>query len=238
LAAMFYGPCSFTTYIDNKRIEIDEITDYPFDETITIKITAEAELVLSIKLRIPGWSKKTIVCIDGSEGSIILDDSFCTISRTWKGESLVRITFVSEIETVKAVDGTIAVQRGPLLYSLQIPHTETLAKKYELDGFYDTEYFPCEGTYWDYTMVLEKSGLDKGFVFKRDEINSYIWDSSSVWIEVKALEATPNYTSFESMSEAHKSFILHGTPNESVKLTLVPIGCTTLRKTSFRYVTL
>ena len=238
LVALLYGPCTVTERINGNRIEVEETTGYPFDEIITIKIRSESEKNFPVRFRIPDWSAKTVIRIDDREKEVGRGEWFFTIRRSWKDETVITIQFYPEIETVKAVDGTVAVRRGVLLYALPIPHRRVVTKRYPTGDDCDFDILPEEGAYWAYDLLLDRTKPNSGLVFCREEGKGYPWDSSSVLIQADAIETTPNYAFPEKMDQTHREYLLLGSPRGPVTMNLVPIGCTVLRKTSFNSITL
>ena len=115
--AALYGPSSCVYDLgDGVTVQIEEITNYPFEETINFKFTFFEDGKVSKKAhkmdftyRIPGWCKAS-----DKKG-------FQTVSKTWKSGETFKVTFPMEIEFVKnAVQGE-SVVRGPLTYTYAIP---------------------------------------------------------------------------------------------------------------------
>ena len=115
--AALYGPSSCVYDLgDGTTVRIEEITNYPFEETIDFKFTfykdgkvSKAAHKMDFTYRVPGWCKAS-----DKKG-------FQTVSKTWKSGEKFSVTFPMEIEFVKnAVQGE-SVVRGPLTYTYAIP---------------------------------------------------------------------------------------------------------------------
>lgn len=217
LAALFYGPCTVSTYIQGIKVVIQEITDYPFEETVRFRIKPASDVFFNLKLRIPQWSKQTTISINGVKTETPIVDLYCEFSRVWKPEDMIEISFEAGIETVKAADGTIAVKRGPLVYSLKIPEVGTKTKTYAVEGFCDIDYAPVSEARLDYTLLIDegdKKNRGITLVKQTGERGALLWDNPPIQLKVKALDW---------------SSLL-------VELDMVPIGSTILRKTCFNHI--
>ena len=115
--AALYGPSTCVYDLgDGVTVKIEEVTNYPFEETIQFKLTFYEDGKVSMKAhqmdftyRVPGWCKVSV------------DKGFQTVSKTWRSGEVFNLTFPMEIEFVKnAVQGE-SVVRGPLTYTYAIP---------------------------------------------------------------------------------------------------------------------
>ena len=143
LAAVLYGPCTVSTTIDNVRVEIEEKTSYPFNQTVEMIIRPEVAKSFSLYFRDPEWSRATKVECGGAH--IEREGDFWKISKQWQRGDRILLNFVAEVEQVNAVNGDVALRYGPLLYALPIPHKRSVVKTYSVSGFEDTFYEPLDG---------------------------------------------------------------------------------------------
>ena len=136
----FYGGCSTTITLDQGKVHLKQMTEYPFSEQILYEITpTSGEQTFSLKLRIPTWTSKQFVPgalyqynkpspstwsikVNGKEIKGEVEKGFATIHRTWKkGDKIelylpMPVQFSKAIEQVEADRGRICVTRGPLVY--------------------------------------------------------------------------------------------------------------------------
>ena len=66
LAAVAYGPTEVATTANKTHTVITEETDYPFADTITLKVSPEHPVDFPLRLRIPGWSITPRVAVNGT----------------------------------------------------------------------------------------------------------------------------------------------------------------------------
>jgi len=122
------------------KVEIKQVTDYPFDGNIKITLVPLKKQKFTLKLRIPTWAQneqfvpgKLYHYLPGQadswkillKGEVLdarLEKGFAEITRTWNpGDELELVLpmytrFTTAIDSVESDRGRIAVTRGPLVY--------------------------------------------------------------------------------------------------------------------------
>ena len=120
LALVAYGPNSVTAKVaDGKTAQFVQETDYPFKDAIHLTYngeTAEFEL----KLRIPEWCEAPEVSVNGEEQEGVITGEYYTIKRDWQAGDEVDVRLPSELETSTWYNDSVAVEKGPLIFSLKI----------------------------------------------------------------------------------------------------------------------
>lgn len=127
-------------------------TDYPASGHVVFTVLdAEAE-EYTVAFRIPYWSKKTSVKVNGELVSAVAG-SYCEIRRTWCASDTVELELDMRCEIIKPYDGEysdensgyhVALRRGPLMLARDARLEANIESpvdftKYESDG-----YVPCE----------------------------------------------------------------------------------------------
>jgi len=154
LAVAAYGPNEVTTQIDGKKVKIIQETDYPFKEEILLRIEAERSEKFPIELRIPAWCKNPSISVGWSKMKDIRPGSFYRIERKWKTGDKIKITFPMDPRSSYWINESVAVERGPLVYSLLIKEGEWKSTQSYLDGkFHTYEITPAEA--WNYALVKQ-----------------------------------------------------------------------------------
>ena len=209
-ATLLYGPSTLTTNYNGVNIRIEEQTNYPFSDDIVFVFTTDKEVELKIYLRKPNWSKE--LNIEVTNAKISEADGFYIIDKTWKTGDKLNVSFVNEIFPVAANNDEIAIQRGAIVYALEIPHRKEVTKKYEVEGFIDYMVFPTGELYKNVQLI--KTPEDNTFGFK------YIKgaDSSNPWYDGNL------YLTGEVYNKELEKL---------VKVKFVPMGGTTLRRVTF-----
>lgn len=142
------SPGRVETDLGGNRVIIDCKTNYPFDTRLTYAIHAEKPF--KFHLRIPIWASSTSISHDASGMDPKTRLRQLDIPA---GETTLTYDIPMSLRTESRVNDTIAVYRGPLLYSLYIPpRVDSTPPR-----FYTNESFFPEGTYpaqtHDYTML-------------------------------------------------------------------------------------
>lgn len=101
------------------KIVITQETDYPVGETVDISMGISEPEKFTLALRIPAWSEKTVLKVDG-EPVETKPGSYTRIQRMWKNGDKVRLTLDLRGRILEAPDGNgqLAVVRGPLVLAL------------------------------------------------------------------------------------------------------------------------
>ena len=131
IALNYYGPGTIKT----PEAVLTQTTDYPREGRIDIAVTPRSKKPFTLALRIPYWSEKTRVRINGKPVKGVKAGSYCEINRQWKKGDMLRIDldfrphyWVREA----AVPGPIpepnvrpaSIYRGPLLLAYD-PHLQS-----------------------------------------------------------------------------------------------------------------
>ena len=104
---------------DGRRIDLAVATQYPWDGTITV--TTQTPGDYEIRVRVPGWAEGATLTGPGHEARPVAP-GYGAITRTWApGDTLTLVLpMAAQVLTpdarIDAVRGTVAIQRGPLVY--------------------------------------------------------------------------------------------------------------------------
>ncbi len=128
-----------TMQVGGKDVVLEQQTSYPWDGDITITVKKNQAKAFDMLVRIPEWVNGTPVpsdlyqFSDGVKGSYSvkvngqpvsgnLEKGYFVINRPWKKGDVVSVHFdmpvrtITAHEKVKADEGRVAVERGPLVY--------------------------------------------------------------------------------------------------------------------------
>jgi len=209
-AALLFGPSTLRTNYNGVNIKIEERTNYPFSDDIEFIFTTDQEVKLKIYLRKPNWSKE--LNIEVSDAEISEEDGFYIIEKTWNTGDKLNVSFVNEIFPVAANNDEIALQRGAIVYALEIPHREEMTKEYEIEGFRDYMVFSTDDLYKNVQLIKTPEDNSFGLEYIKGS------DSSNPWYD-----GNPHLAGEVYNKELEKL----------VKVKLVPMGGTTLRRVTF-----
>jgi hypothetical protein len=119
LAVNFYGPMRAEVALaDGTPVTIEETTDYPVGDTVRLKISTKEPRPFTLSLRIPAWSLKTAVSVNGKPIDGVKAGEYLKLTRSWQvGDEIeMRFDFASRYESGDLEQaGNIAVYRGPIV---------------------------------------------------------------------------------------------------------------------------
>lgn len=133
--------------VNGKDVVLSQSTGYPWSGDISISIEKNNAKEFALKLRIPGWVRGEAVpsdlytyadgrklgykvLVNGEEVSSELDKGYFTVSRRWKKGDVVSVHFdmepriVKANHNVKADEGRIAIEKGPVVYCAEWPDND------------------------------------------------------------------------------------------------------------------
>jgi uncharacterized protein len=113
--------------VAGQNLKLHQRTDYPWDGAISLRLELEKPASFVLRLRIPGWSRGASMTVNGEPVQLegILEHGFATLERTWQANDEIRLELPMPVErirahpNVRANEGCVALQRGPILYCLE-----------------------------------------------------------------------------------------------------------------------
>lgn len=89
----WFGPCRMTVPLKAKgTLSFEQITDYPRDNHVQIKLDTVPAEAFELKLRIPHWSKETRVTVN-NEKIEVSPGTYLSLKRKWVTGDVIDITF-------------------------------------------------------------------------------------------------------------------------------------------------
>jgi len=250
LAAVVYAPSEVTSIVaGDQKVTIVEATEYPFDENVkfTVRIDKPAEFPLHV--RIPGWADAAKVTTPDGKTISPKPGQYLKILRTWKNGDSVKVTLPMKVRLDKRRNNAVAVQRGPLVYSLKIGEDWRKVKdwpdfKAKTAQCADWAIYPT--TPWNYALQFDPADLDKSFKFEKIGIKDYVFDSklAPVKLTVKGrrlpewkLTDHNDKVPQRKLQQPNRAGLPPRSPVSSSEkledLTLIPYGAAKLRITVF-----
>lgn len=112
------GIASFK-FSGGKGVSIVQETDYPVKNLITLNIQSETSSPFAIKLRIPEWSKQSILKVNG-ELITCKPGTYASIKRLWSKNDKVTLELDLRGRIIRAPSGAPqqAIMRGPVLLAM------------------------------------------------------------------------------------------------------------------------
>lgn len=127
LVAMSYAPCTVNTTVRDVPVSVEQVSDYPFRQGVSISIKPQRALAFPLRLRIPAWSKRTRITVNGD--TVAVTPGFTTIERTWSPGDVVEVVFNVEVTMERSYNGALSFSRGALVYALPIKENWVIWRK-------------------------------------------------------------------------------------------------------------
>ena len=237
LTALVYAPCSVTAEVAGGiKVRLTETTGYPFDETVTFRISFPEKKVkksrFPLEFRIPEWAEGAQVKVNGEDypgeakaGEVI------RFVREWKSGDVITLLLPMPVRTETWCDQAWSIYRGPLLYALKMDETWT-EKHFEgaERRFGDTYWEVTSDTPWNYCLMRDSFKPEDCRV-ETAPVPAYPWtlDAAPVRMHVPA-RTLPHWTVPEDVAFFTETGMDYG---EETVIELIPYGCSTLRIASF-----
>ena len=217
-------------------MRITEETDYPFSETITLKLALAKPATFPLYLRIPRWCEAASVTINGAAGGVTGKPlAFLRLDREWKDGDTVTLQLPMRISVRpwEKNKGAVSVDHGPLSYSLAIK--ERWAKYGNRNpNWPEWEVFP--DSTWNYGLVLDSQAPADSFEVVRSQgpVAAQPFTPETVPVRIKAkARPIPNWQAdrLSLVDKLQPGPVKSDQPVETV--TLIPMGAARLRLAMF-----
>jgi len=230
LAAVAYGPSEVRTVVaDGVAVKVTEETEYPFRETINLSIDPAKPAKFTLELRIPAWADGPTVAVNGASLGGVRAGQFYSLNREWKAGDRLSLRFPMLVRNSTWYNKSIAVERGPLVYSLKIG--ESWHKSKQTGPAADWEVYPT--TPWNYALVIDKESGSFQVAEKPVGTQPFSLDGAPVEIRAKARRLPEWQIEHECAGPLPLSPVVSKQPLEAVSL--IPYGAAKLRITAFPY---
>ena len=164
LALLAYGPTVVNAMAGGQQVQITEDTSYPFEEEVRLHLSLSNSVAMPLVLRIPAWCTNATVTVNGQAQSGLSPGTFLRLSRTWTNGDLVVVSLPMPIQSQTGPSGSIAINRGPVLYSLPAGENWTIRTPDPLGlGFNEYEIRPTNA--WNYALQIDPSNPSASLTF-------------------------------------------------------------------------
>ncbi|MCD6356390.1 MAG: glycoside hydrolase family 127 protein [Anaerolineaceae bacterium] len=146
----FYGANVLETkLLDGTKLKLTQITDYPWDGKVKIRIDTLKKKEFSIMLRIPKWAHGATVKINNNEQvENVAPGRYLQVRRTWAKGDVIDIDLPMDVQLIEAnplveeARNQVAVKRGPIVYCLESPDLPKNIKVSEVMISEETDFKP------------------------------------------------------------------------------------------------
>lgn len=236
LAAMSYAPNVVNTVVKSGvRVSITEDTEYPFRDKVRLSVNPASPVSFPLQLRIPAWAEGAALTVNGKTVEGVQPNTFHKVDRTWRKGDIVVLTLPMKPRVSHWYKDSVAVERGPLVFSLKIGEdwrkVKDRMKNPAPQPAADWEIQPTSA--WNYGLLLDEPNPTTSVQVIEKPIGEFPFslDGAPVELRVKG-RRIPGWTLVNgSAGPLPASPVSSREPVETI--TLVPYGAARLRITAF-----
>ena len=122
----YYGPGTIEVNLDaTSKWTIRQKTEYPAEGTVHIEVDPDKSRQVALYLRIPAWSTKTIVAVNGKTIRNVQPGGYLKLDRTWKKKDRIDLKLDMGLRLLRGdenVKHNASLYRGPLLLTFDQKH--------------------------------------------------------------------------------------------------------------------
>jgi len=234
LAAVAYAPSEALFRSGGVPVTVGADTEYPFREDVTVTVTAEREARFPLLLRVPAWAEGAVLTVASGPPEAMRPGTWHRVERAWAGVTRLGLRFPMRPRITVRYAGAVAVERGPLVYSLRLEEQWTRVnadRPHRELPHGDFEVRP--GSPWNYGLVVDPERPEALLSFEERPVGERPFSPEGAGVVAKARgRRVPGW----KLEHGWAGEIAPG-PNVSQEpleeLTLIPYGCTNIRVTEF-----
>jgi hypothetical protein len=235
LAAVMYAPCVVSAHVgDGTKVTIEQVTKYPFEETVQLRFQLPKDVSFPLYLRIPAWCDSPGISLNGKQGQLeAKGGQLVRIHRTWRQGDQLSLALPMKLKATiwEKNANSVSINRGPLTYSIKV------GEKYVQHGNRDPkaqwpawEIVPT--TPWNYGLVVDPAKPEQTIkVVERDwPADDQPFRAESAPIELRAdARIIPNWVEnyWGTVDRLQPSPVKVDTKTETVAM--IPMGAARLR---------
>lgn len=122
----WFGPMEVKTSLaDGIPLVLRVESDYPRSGRVSVCVAPQQPRRFAFRIRIPSWSTRTVVVVDGNKAEEVVPGSYLLLNRTWFPNSRIEIEFDMALRAVagaRQAAGKVSLYRGPVLLAYDQRH--------------------------------------------------------------------------------------------------------------------
>ncbi len=125
LAVHLYAQSQARLAIDGQNVLVRQVTRYPWEGRVSLRLELERPLHLALRLRRPGWCREAGVKLNGAAVEPSEEQGYWRLERDWHPGDEVTLELAMPVERyyahpdVRQDAGHVALGRGPLVYCVE-----------------------------------------------------------------------------------------------------------------------
>lgn len=229
LVAAAYAPCRVHTLVNRTPVHIAVDTEYPFRGLVRIAVSPAAPLRFPLRLRIPSWAAGTEILVNGQRQPELTPGTFVRIQREWHPNDRVEIRFPMAPRVSHWFHESVAVERGPLVFSYGIGESWVKLRDRGLTA--DWQVFPS--TPWNYALAVNPDTPEKSITASESPLTAspFARRAASVRLRVKARQLDAWRATDGATDPLPPSPVTSANPEQTIDL--IPYAAAKLRITAF-----
>jgi len=110
---------------DRTWVQVTQETGFPFEGDLRMTVSPAKPTEFTVHVRIPNWSAKTAVKVNGEVQANVKAGAYLALRRTWKEGDVVEVDFDMTPQLLRANPlakentNSVVVQRGPIVYAME-----------------------------------------------------------------------------------------------------------------------
>ena len=203
----FFAESEGDVKVADTTVGLKQETDYPWQGRVRLTVSLKTPATFSLRLRIPGWAEGHPVPSDlysyddatptswtlrvaGQDAKPTREQGYAVISREWKNGDVVELDLPMPVRTVRgnahiaAVTGSVALERGPMLYCVEGTDSKIAPDHLALSSSAKIKVSPRSDLLGGITTLEVTDGADETFT----AIPYYAWSNRTlapmaVWLK-------------------------------------------------------
>lgn len=226
LVSMVFAPNKLQTEVGGEALVISLKTQYPFREQLMYCVEEAPKQPVSVKIRVPKWCEAPVVSCEGAEISLNKEEHYSTVRKVFKKGETISVTFPMQTVTTEWYKGSVAVERGPLVYGLDMKERWEVLK--EVAGVKDYEIYPESP--WNYAICKELTP-----VVEEQEVSEVPFAKQQPPVRIRL--TAKRLSSWQEQNGNTGEMPISPVKAEAAEeeISLIPFGCTKLRVSQFPY---
>lgn len=224
LVNMVFAPSVVNTQLNGQNVSVELVTEYPFRDQLCYQIKTASTEEMTLKFRLPAWCDAPVIVCDGATITVDQDAKMISVCKCFSEGEQVLVTLPMNIACSSWYKGSVAVERGPLVYGLDIKENWQPIK--EVAGI--TDYAVFADSPWNYALNTNET-----MTATEQPLGNVPFSKQYPAVKLSAKgQQVPSWTLVEhSAGEIPTSFDVSAIAEEEI--TLIPFGCTKLRVSQF-----